>query len=212
MFLNGFEILDIVLMTFILGFLFMSSLKPIKKVSEDVLDKYLKKSVSFDWHGLWFAALVTAPAIVLHEFGHKITALSFGLSATFHAACSTANLMPGSPPFLDFYCGLTILSIILKLVNFGFIFFIPAFVSIGGNATVLQHTLIAFAGPFVNLLLFLTSLIIIKFNKKLSPKARHFLVLTKNINLFLFIFNMIPIPGFDGFTVFSGLGHMAGFW
>ena len=212
MFLQTSEILDIILMTFILGFLFMGALKPIRKASEDVLDKYLKKSVTFDWHGLWFAALVTAPAIILHEFGHKITALSFGLTATFHAACSTANLMPGSPPFLNFYCGLTIVSIILKLVNFGFIFFIPAFVQIGANATVLQHTVIAFAGPFVNLLLFTFSWMMLKYHKTLSLKTRHYLVLSKNINLFLFIFNMIPIPGFDVFTVFSGLGHMAGFW
>jgi Zn-dependent protease len=208
MFLNLFEILDIILMTVILGFLFMSALKPMRKASEDVLERYLKKSSRFDWHALWFAALVTAPAIILHEFGHKITALSFGLNATFHAACSTANLIPGSPPFFDFYCGLTLLSIVLKLVNFGFIFFIPAFVSIGGNATVLQHTLIAFAGPFVNLLLFTFSWMMLTYNKTLSPKTKHFLVLSKNINLFLFVFNMIPIPGFDGFTVFSGLWNM----
>jgi Zn-dependent protease len=34
--------------------------------------------------------------------------------------------------------------------------------------------------------------------------------LTRNINLFLFIFNMIPIPGFDGFTVFTGLWKIIG--
>ena len=123
MFLNIFEVLDMVLMIFVMGFLFMSTIKPVKK-NEDVLDKYLKgSSRSFDWHGLWFAALVTAPAIILHEFGHKLTALSLGFTSTFHAACSTANLIPGSPPFLDFYCGLTIVSIVLKLFSFGFIFF-----------------------------------------------------------------------------------------
>jgi Zn-dependent protease len=212
MFLNMFEILDIIIMTLVMGFLFMSTLKPIKK-TEDVLDKYLKgSSRMFDWHALWFAALVTAPAIILHEFGHKIVALSFGLTSTFHSACSTSNLLPGSPPFFDFYCGLMIISIILKIINFGFIFFIPALVQTSGSATVLQHVLIAAAGPFVNLLLFLTAWLILKYHKSLAPKTAHFLTLTKNINIFLLIFNIIPIPGFDGFNIFSGLGHLAGFW
>lgn len=186
----------------------MSTLKPVKKVSEDILEKYTKKSYSFDWHSLWFAALITAPAIILHEFGHKITALSFGFTSTLHAACSTANIAGGG--FFDFYCGLTIVSIVLKIVNFGFIFFIPAFVETVGNATVLQHTLISVAGPLVNLALFLITLIILKTHKKLSLKMMNFLTLTKNINLFLFVFNMIPIPGFDGFNVFRGIWLMIG--
>jgi len=187
----------------------MSTFKPIRKTTEDIMEKYLKKSSNFDWQALWFAAMVTAPAIILHELGHKITALSFGLTATFHAACSTANIASGAG-FLDFYCGLTILSIILKIVGFGFIFFIPAFVAIGAGATSLQQTLIAFAGPGVNLLLFLISTIILKTKKDLNPKTAHFFTLTKSINLFLFIFNMIPIPGFDGFQVFSGLWKLIG--
>lgn len=187
----------------------MSALKPIKKVSEDALEKYLKKSRSFDWHSLWFAALVTAPAIILHEFGHKLTALSFGFTSTLHAACSTANIAAGHG-FFDFYCGLTIVTIVMKLLNVGFIFFIPAFVETVGNATVLQHTLIAIAGPLVNLTLFLVALIILKTHKKLSLKTMNFLTLTKNINLFLFVFNMIPIPGFDGFSVFKGIWIMIG--
>ena len=210
MFLNIFEILDIITMTLILGFLFMSTLKPIEKEDEDILNKYLKKSSSFDWHALWFAALITAPAIILHELGHKLTALSFGFTSTLHAACSTANIASGAG-FFDFYCSLTIASIFLKIVGVGFIFFIPAFVETIWNATVLQHTLIAFGGPLVNLLLFLIALIILKTHKKLSLKMINFLTLTKNINLFLFAFNMIPIPGFDGFQVFRGIWLMLGF-
>ena len=209
MFINIFEILDIILMTFIVGFLFMSTFKPIKKHTGDILEKYLKKSTGFDWQALWFAALVTAPAIILHEFGHKLTALSFGFNSTFHAACSTANIASGTG-FLDFYCGLTIASILLKIAGIGFIFFIPAFVQTIGNASVLQQTLIAFAGPAVNLIIFLIAIIILKTRKNLSPKVSHFLILTKNINIFLFVFNILPIPGFDGFSVFSGIWKLIG--
>ena len=192
MFLTLWEILDMALMIGVIGFIFMSTFRAPKK-NVDVLDRYLNKASGFDWSAFWFAAMVTAPAIILHEFGHKITALSFGHSATFHAA----------------YLWLGI-AIVLKLVNFPFIFFVPAYVSIIGSATYGQSTLIEFMGPGINILLFIIAFIVLKANKKLSPKTFHFWTLTKQINLFLLIFNLLPIPGFDGYTVFSGLWHLAG--
>jgi Zn-dependent protease len=191
MFITLLEIFDITLMTLIVGFVFMTSFKPVARKTEDILEKYMKKASSrFDWQGFWFAAMVTAPALILHEFGHKFTALSFGLSAEFHAA----------------YFWLAI-AVFLRLINFSFIFFVPAYVTIIGASNP-QHTLIAFAGPAVNLVLFVIALIILKIKKDLSSNAIHFWGLTKNINLFLFVFNMIPIPMFDGFQVFSGLWEM----
>jgi Zn-dependent protease len=192
MFISPMEIFDAILMVFAIGFVFMDAFKPIK-TNEDILEKYLKKNKGFDWHAFWFAAMVTAPAIIIHEIGHKITALSFGLDAVFNAA----------------YFWL-ILAVILKLVSFPFIFFVPAYVSISGSATALQQTLIAFAGPGINLILFITGYLVLKYNKKLKIKHIQFWTLTKNINLFLFIFNMLPIPMFDGFTVFSGLWKIIG--
>ncbi|MGV8171249.1 MAG: metalloprotease [Candidatus Woesearchaeota archaeon] len=195
MFITPIEIFDIILMTFVVGFVFMDVFKPQKKVVTDVLEKYLKKSKGFDWHSFWFAAMVTAPAIILHELGHKITALSFGLTAVFNAA----------------YVWLGV-AILLKLIGSSFIFFVPAFVRISGNATSAQQSIIAFAGPAVNLIIFIVALIILKTTKNLSMKTIQFLQLTKSISLFLFIFNMIPIPGFDGFTVFKNLGILTGLW
>jgi Zn-dependent protease len=191
-FIAPIEIFDIILMTLVVGYVFMDTFRPAKK-AEDVLDKYMNKSSGFDWHAFWFAAMVTAPAIILHELGHKTVALSFGLTAVFNAA----------------YIWLVI-AVVLKLAGSPFIFFVPAYVSIGGNATFMQQTIIAFAGPGVNLILFLIALIVLKMKDNLSTKAVHFWTLTRRINLFLFIFNIIPIPGFDGFTVFSGIGHVVG--
>jgi Zn-dependent protease len=194
MFVTPLEIFDIILMTLVVGFVFMNTFKSVKRTDNvDILDKYMSKTSGFDWQSFWFAAMVTAPAIILHELGHKITALSFGLTAVFSAA----------------YIWLGI-AVILRLVGSPFIFFVPAYVTIGGNATVVQQILIAFAGPGVNLILFLMALIILKTNKKLSTTAMHFWTMTKSINLFLFVFNIIPIPGFDGFTVFSGLWKLIG--
>jgi Zn-dependent protease len=36
------------------------------------------------------------------------------------------------------------------------------------------------------------------------------LVITSKINMFLFIFNMIPIPGFDGFQIISNIIRVFG--
>ena len=193
MFITPKEIFDIILMTFVVGFVFMTSFKPIKKATEDVLEKYMSKSTFFDWQSFWFAAMITAPAIILHELGHKITALSFGLSAVFNAAY--------------FWLGIAVL---LRLVGSPFIFFVPAYTSISGHPTIVQTILIAFAGPGVNLLLFLIAFIVLKTKKDLSVRAVQFWTLTKSINLFLFVFNIIPIPGFDGFQVFSGLWKLLG--
>jgi Zn-dependent protease len=37
--------------------------------------------------------------------------------------------------------------------------------------------------------------------RRLSMRQKLFLAFTARINLFLFIFNILPIPGFDGFQV-----------
>jgi len=187
------EIFDVILMTFVVGFVFMKAFKPTKNITEDILEKYLTKSSGFDWSAFWFATMITAPAIILHELGHKITALSFGLSAVFNAA----------------YIWLGV-AVLLRLIGSPFIFFVPAYVRISGTPTVLQQTLIAFAGPGVNLILFLIALLILKTKKDMSTRTMHLWTLTKEINLFLFIFNMIPIPGFDGFQIFSGLWKLIG--
>jgi len=181
------ELIDIIVMTLAVGYIFhdVFRVRPLHSV-----DPLLHLRKAFMWNDFWFACSVVAPAIILHEIGHKITALSFGLSATFQAA----------------YLWLLI-GIVLKLLNFGFIFFVPAFVSISGNATPLQGSLVALAGPGVNFVLWLGSWIIIKNASalKLSSRSRYYFTLTKQINLFLFIFNMLPIPLFDGWTVYSGL-------
>ena len=137
--------------------------------------------------------MATAPAIILHELAHKFVAIGFGLNAVFFAFYrNTFTLMLG------------IFTIISKLTGFGFIFFVPGFVGISGTGTHLQFALTAFAGPFVNLVLWLVPLYLIK-NKIYKKKHYLLLLLTQRINMFLFIFNMLPIPGFDGYKVFTGL-------
>lgn len=183
MLINPGELFDMVVMTAVVGYIFMDFFKrPVENY-----DPLVHYKAGFNWNDFWFACLVVAPAIILHELAHKFVALSYGLNATFQAAYLFLGL-----------------GLIMKLMRFGFIFFVPAYVSVIGRATPLQFSIIAFAGPLMNLILWATSWFVVKkklVNKKYIPA----LVLTSRINMFLFIFNMLPIPGFDGFKVFSGL-------
>jgi Zn-dependent protease len=181
------EVIDIVIMSLAIGFIFKDWFRKPKEYDyEPLADSKPNKFIN--WDNFKFAMLVTAPAIILHELGHKFVAMSMGLSATFHAAYTWLGL-----------------GVVLKLMGFPFVFFIPAYVSHSAAALPWQSSLIGFAGPGVNLILFLASWYILKNAKKLTKTQHIALVLTKRINMFLFLFNMIPIPPFDGWHVFSGI-------
>jgi Zn-dependent protease len=168
------EMLDVVIMTFAVGYIFM--------------DMFRRVPFGFDRNAFLFACMVTAPALIAHELAHKFVALSFGLQAEFHAA----------------YFWL-ILGVILKILRFGFIFFVPAYVSIGAGAvTPLASALIAFSGPFLNLVLFAAAWLSLK-QSRMKRSTFILLHVTKQINLFLFVFNMLPIPFFDGMKFYQGL-------
>jgi len=170
------ELFDAFIMTLAVGFIFMNLLNRFSQ------NYYIQR---FNWKIFWFACLIGAPAILLHELGHKFVALAFGMSATFHAA----------------YLWLGI-GILLVLMRSPFLFFVPAFVEMSGNGTNLGYAMSSLAGPAVNFLLWMISLIVLK-STNVKKKHMAFWYLTKQINMFLFIFNMLPIPGFDGFQFFS---------
>ena len=175
------EIIDIIIMSVVLGVIFSD----IFKAFRNPYGTYSENK--FDWEGFKFAIMVTAPAVILHEFGHKFVAMSFGASAVFNAAYSWLGI-----------------GMLLKILNTGLIFFVPAYVSISGNLAPLPYLIIAFAGPAVNLLLWIGMSLILKYNL-VNQKYHSLVYLTKQVNMFLFIFNMLPVPGFDGFKVYSGL-------
>ena len=86
-----------------------------------------------------------------------------------------------------------------------FILFVPGYVSLQGTTTQFASALTALVGPLANLLLFFIAGYILNHRKRLTKKQALALYATKQINLFLFIFNMLPIPPFDGFGVLAGL-------
>lgn len=174
------ELIDLVLMTFVVGYIFSDFF--IKR-------EPLRYKPRFDINAILIASAITAPAIILHEFAHKFVALYFNLSAVFHAAY-----------------GWLLMGAVLKILNTGFMFFVPAYVSISGAGTNLNYALIALSGPLMNGILWLICTIIIKLN--LTKSYGSFLYLMKRINGFLFVLNMLPIPGFDGFNFYYNIGKL----
>ncbi len=178
------EIFYLLIVTLVIGYIF-SGMIPLKQ--RNYLDILKQKRFSFNFQELKFASLVAAPGIILHELAHKFVALGFGIPAIFQIW-----------PFGLF------LAIFLKLISSPLLIIAPGYVNIGNVADPFQFRLIAFVGPLVNLVLWLGSYLILKTVKNLTRKQHIVLLLTKRINMILFIFNMIPIPPLDGSKVFFG--------
>ncbi|MAG78479.1 hypothetical protein CL616_03895 [archaeon] len=170
------EIISLVIMTVVLGYIFTGY----------IIKDHL--SSGFSWDGLKFAMIVAAPAVVFHELGHKFVAMALGHSATFFV----------------YWWGLG-LALVLKLISSPLLILAPAYVSIPAGVPAWDGMWIAFAGPLVNLALFGISALVLKYKKKMSQKEFLGWTISKKLNIFLFIFNMIPLPPLDGSHVLSNL-------
>lgn len=196
MVLSGQEVIDIIIMSVFLGWLFEDLLKPktlLNVDDDDIVNKYLgKKKSKWFQSNFFFSVLVVSPAVILHELGHKFVAMGFGLDATFFAFYHDS-----------FTLGLAALAAFLKLTGFGFVFIVPGFVGISAGASSMQSFWIAFAGPLVHAVFFVGSLLIEKFVTNISARTKEYLYLSKWINGLLFLINMLPIPGIDGWAVYT---------
>ena len=174
------EVVDLFVMTVLLGYIFMTH---VRRPDAD----FMRERQGFSTRDFSFAVLIAAPGIILHELAHKFVALAFGMSATFKA----------------WYFGL-FLGVLLKIVNSPLIIFAPGYVELNGGNDLTQ-AIVAFAGPFLNLVLFAIAFIVLKQKRRFSKNEYYAWYLTKNTNLFLFIFNLLPIPPLDGSKVFAHL-------
>ena len=184
MLITFIEIFYFIILTGVIAYIFsdMFSFRP-----KTVYD-YMHPT-KFNFENLKLAALVAAPAVILHELAHKFVAIGFGFNATFEI----------------FILGLVI-GIFLKLIRSPLILIAPGYVvpAAGLVNFPLEYRLVALAGPLTNLLLWLIAILILKFNSKLTKKQLILLHLTKKINIILFFFNMIPFGPFDGAKVLFG--------
>lgn len=171
------EIISLGIITVVLGYIFADYFMPRNPLFQ--FKPGLKE--------IKLAAMVVAPAVIIHELFHKFVAMSFGLPALFKV----------------YWMGLAI-AFALKMFNSPILILAPAYVMYPATASSFQNMLIAFAGPFANLLMWVGATVWLKYGK-LSHKQAMLLYMVKKINILLFIFNMIPLPPFDGYYVFSGL-------
>jgi Zn-dependent protease len=191
MFITIQEIFDIIIMTFAIGYIFSNYFKRQPEESYDPIKFYQKNQFL---ENIKLGIIIAAPAIVLHEIAHKIVAISFGATAILQAPIFWYIVVIG-----------------LMLIRFPLIFFVGGQVSILNPEVLsnLQHSLISFAGPFINLILyflFVTMLRFRLFNKRYS----RILFASAKLNLFLFGFNLIPIPGFDGYNILINILRLLG--
>ncbi len=160
------------------------------------------------------------PSLTLHEYGHAKMADRLGDRTPRLAGRLTLNPIPHIDPF-----GTVILpGLLLLLVAFGrtvlpvFAFAKPTPFNPSNFRDANKGTMLtAFAGPSVNLILALIAAVLLRILAPdtvaatglfgaVVPTSRvgQFLAAGLVVNVILFVFNLMPIPGLDGSKVLAG--------
>ncbi|MBW3013877.1 hypothetical protein KY335_01390 [Candidatus Woesearchaeota archaeon] len=115
---------------------------------------------------------------LFHEMGHKILAQKFGLAAEFRASYQ-----------------MLIFAVIISF--FGFVFAAPGAVMILGRPSKKQNGIISAFGPLTNFFLAMVFLLL-SFTGMFSTFMAQLTFIGYTINVWLGLFNLIPVSIFDG--------------
>ncbi len=156
--------------------------------SEGFLDGIIPFIKNFS-EALFISLIAVGAGFIFHELAHKYVAIHYGAHAEYRM-WETGLLLA---------LGLGILSL---FTGFGFIFAAPGAVWIyGPHITRKQNGIISIAGPITNIVITLIFLMLLFYfpfgliGKTLFTGAR--------INLFLAMFNLLPVPPLDGSKVIA---------
>jgi Zn-dependent protease len=177
------ELIDLVIMTIAIGYIFSTFIKREPMQGYDPIKYYQRNNLIED---IKYGAMIAAPAIILHELAHKFVAMGFGAVAILRAPI-----------------GWYIAVVIMRMLNFPLIFFVGGEV-LHTPLPPLESALVSISGPLINFLLYLAAIAIIKYNL-VNRKYFKIIQISGKLNMFLAIFNMIPLPGFDGFNFFANV-------
>jgi Zn-dependent protease len=145
------------------------------------------------------------PSLLLHEYAHGVAADRLGDPTPRRWGRLTLNPKPLIDPF-----GTVILpGLILILVASGSLFVPPLFAygkPMPLDPSYLKNrdrdvTLIALAGPLVSLAIAAVAGVLLRLG--MSGDVALFVFSFLYVNLFLFVFNLMPIPGLDGAKVLA---------
>ncbi|XKT75245.1 MAG: site-2 protease family protein [Patescibacteria group bacterium UBA2103] len=150
-----------------------------------------------------FTVLILIISIILHEVSHGYAANALGDPTAKLAGRLTLNPIP----HIDLV-GSVLIPAFLVLTSAGFLFGWAK--PVPYNPLNLKNQrfgegIVAFAGPAVNLLIALIFGLIIRFGEGLPDTFLALSALVVLVNLFLGLFNLIPIPPLDGYTVLRTL-------
>lgn len=139
----------------------------------------------------------------LHEVAHGLSALYFGDRTALKAGRLSLNPLSHIDPF-----GSVLLPAFLFFLGSPFVFgwAKPVPVNMQNLRSKAAHAWVAAAGPLTNLILAIIAGTVIRFfGADITPALEQFLIMIVAINTILMIFNLIPIPPFDGYHILSTL-------
>ncbi|MEM0373620.1 MAG: hypothetical protein QXO96_03610, partial [Sulfolobales archaeon] len=133
--------------------------------------------------------LTTAIAIVPHEVAHRQVARMNG--------CNSRFVLSFTGFIVTFF-----INLVMGLIGFGPIIFISGYTSSSCRFFSLSKDLegkIALAGPLINIIIAILSIILLRFTTGITSI---FLILLVTFNSFVAFFNLLPLGQLDGYKIF----------
>lgn len=129
------------------------------------------------------SSLAVGTGFILHELAHKYVAIHYGAHAEF-------RMWPAG----------LVIALALAFVA-GIVFAAPGAVYVMGNVSTKKNAIISIAGPITNVIL--AGLFVLLTVIASDPILKIAFLLATQVNLWLALFNMIPLPPLDGSKVFT---------
>lgn len=148
-----------------------------------------------------FVTIGWVVSVCMHEFGHALAAYRGGDQAILQRGYLTLNPLRYTHGFMSIVFPV----LVLLLGGIG----LPGgavFVNLAAVKSKKQRSLVAAAGPLVTLLLTVILSIVLSYYQRTANFSQHFeFIAGLNFLIFIqiwaFVFNLLPIPGFDGFGI-----------